>query len=212
VSGRTRWTRSSGLQRSWTATRCPPPVELSPASKPAARPRRNGHAPSRALAPVLRSRPGRVAASRSEIAERGTLVIGLIRELEPVSFRDLAARVEFGSGALTTVLTKLREANVIQASHRNRHARWSLTETLDRQIAERNGTRGAHGAELGRCRDDVLQTIRSEPGEWSEQRIADSGAWDREQVADACGVLLVDGLVQLCPDGTYVPLAGAVTA
>lgn len=58
-----------------------------------------------------------------------------------------------------------------------------------------------------------VATIRDEPGKWSEQRIADAGAFDREQVAEVCGLLLDAGEITLSPDGTYAPVeAGAIAA
>lgn len=193
--------------RELDATAAPVSRQL-PAPKPAKRER----VKVPGLGPALRSTPQparRSAPKPSELAERRARLLALIRELEPASFADLGER--FGQrGQLAKDLAALREQGLIRAVGHSRGARWHLTETLDRQTAERHGTAGKVGGGLGarekQCREDVLATIRLEPGEWSEQRIADAGAWDREEVADACGRLLESGEIELLPDGAYRPV------
>lgn len=183
-------------------------LDDSPAPKRPPAPPKPVRQKPRGLPPVLRSQPQRAArpATQDEMGQRRSEVLAVIRELEPVSFQDLLKRVDFGSGRLTLVLAQLRDDLAVRATGHSRTARWNLTETLDHAAAERNGTVGRVGPSgEKRCRDDVLATIRSEPGKWTEQRIADAGAWDREQVADACGGLLDEGAVELLGDGTYRP-------
>ncbi|HET6866302.1 MAG TPA: hypothetical protein VFH80_10275 [Solirubrobacteraceae bacterium] len=183
------------------------------AEDPPARPRKLRE-PVRALPPVRRSapeRPRRKMASPSEMQQRAEKVLAAVRALEPCKSGAIAERAELAPHMVKEMLVRLRDEGLVRMTGpKNRHALWHLTETLDRQTAEKHGTRdpeirAAHIKDQVRCREDVLSTIRSDPGQWTEQRIADTGAWDREQVADACGYLLNDGLVILDADGTYRP-------
>lgn len=157
----------------------------------------------------LSERPGE-RPKRSDTAARRVLVLAAIREMEPARFGDLRRHLDCGVGELQGDLKALRAAGSIDKEGVTTQSRWSLTSTLDRQIAERNGGayRGHPG--VGRSRadrlSDILATIRSDPSAWTEQRISNSGAWDREQVAEACGQLLEDGAIILNPDGTYRPV------
>jgi len=183
----------------------PPPrpkldrVPLLPIKAPLPPPRRTqAEAPRRSPTPP------------SELANRRAKLMAIIGELEPVAFADLLPRIDGGRGQLHSDLQALRERRVIQSTGFSRTARWHLTTTLDRQTAEKHGKDAPNMSP--RCRSDILSTIRSDPGEWSEKRITETGAWDREDVAAACGYLLDAGEIVLDPDGTYSPASLAEAA
>lgn len=169
--------------------------------------------PVRALPPARRSQlqPRRAQATPSEMKQRAALVLAALRDLEPCKSPALAERTTLPAHMVKDALVRLREAGLVRMiGPANRHALWHLTATLDRQTAEKHGTRDPavqYTRQVAQtcCRDDILATIRSEPDAWTEQRITDTGVWDREQVADACGYLLNDGLIVLNADGTYRP-------
>lgn len=175
----------------------PPAPEPEPAPTPrASRPRR------RELGPALRSTPQRRQKAAPAPAEQVRVIHDLVTDLEPVRLATLVDRAPFGLGQTRLILHRLRDAGVVRSTGKSRGARWHLTATLDAAAAELT-TAKRNGAPLQRCRAEVLSTVRLEPNAWTEQRIAEAGAFDREQVAEACGQLLVDGLVLLNADGTY---------
>lgn len=169
--------------------------------------------PVRALPPGRRSQPQperRSRATPSETAELAQRIRSIVAEHEPITFRDIVKRSGASVGRVKTALLKLRDAGLVDATGVTASRRYHLQATLDAQTAAKHGTRDSkvrydHMNEVRACRDEILATIRSEPGQWTEQRLTDAGAFDREQVADACGYLLEDGLVVLNADGTYGP-------
>lgn len=190
----------------------PPPPAPAADPEPPAKPKR-GAPPRRALPPARRTQaqPPRPVVN---LGERREKVRAAVAELEPASFGAISRQTGLGAGAVKTELTHLREAGVVQMVGDRAGARYHLTETLDRQARERNGGKNVDrsGRRSSRCCDDVLNTVRSEPGKWTERRMAEAGAWDREEIADACGRLLEDGQVTLNADGTYQPALAALEA
>lgn len=193
------------IERLWTLADSDDETVQDSAAVPAPpAPKTQRREPSRALPPARRiqPQPPRAGLSPSDVAQRAGNIRLLVAEHEPISFADIVRLSGLSVGVAKNALNRLREAGIVDGTGNTHNRRYHLQATLDAQAAK---TGGARSLKVSRCRDDILQTIASDPGQWSEQRIADAGAWDREQVADACGRLLLDGAIVLDPDGTYRP-------
>jgi predicted ArsR family transcriptional regulator len=122
---------------------------------------------------------------------------------------EVAAVLGVTKSACQGLLSALREAGKVQREGKGAGMRYWTTEDRDRIEAEKSGKRHSgrvvRGRALPDCVADLMVTIAQEPGRWTEERIAASGAWEREMVALAAGQLLAEGDVVLNGDGTYSP-------
>lgn len=153
-----------------------------------------GNAPK---APALTAQQlgGETEASAGDCAR----LIALIAEHEPVGYNTLRQLFPGATDTFNRTLRALLDAGGIQKTGRTRAARYHLTETLDRQTAAQADDPPVT------ARRDILRTVHSEAGKWTEERIAATGAFTREQVAFACAQLLAQGEIAMNPDGTYSP-------
>jgi hypothetical protein len=120
------------------------------------------------------------------------------REVREKRDEVLAAVGEHGQ-----LLNRLQE--LAKAGHvtQNRDASWQTIASKDAEVAQRNGLPVERKNLIPTLRRRALAAITADPGALTEQRLGETLGADREDIALACGDLLVDGEIALAPDGTY---------
>jgi DNA-binding transcriptional ArsR family regulator len=137
---------------------------------------------------------------RREVREKRDEVLAAVGEHGPASFALLVEATGLGRGQLLNRLQELAKAGHVT---QNRDASWQTIASKDAEVAQRNGLPVERKNLIPTLRRRALAAITADPGALTEQRLGETLGADREDIALACGDLLVDGEIALAPDGTY---------
>jgi DNA-binding Lrp family transcriptional regulator len=164
------------------------PSSPPPATKPARTARPGARdLEAKVLSPIISSNQ---PLSKAQIAERSDLTVKQVTQ--PLQ-RLVAAGTVLASGA--TVSRRYRAAG---------HEPHSEARARTEAGTARNAKKMTDAVGRVGLRDRVMKAVSADPASLDNRRLAEALDADLEDIADACGVLVGKGRLQLNEDGTYL--------
>lgn len=161
------------------------------------------------------------AAGRDGLGPSQQRVLELVREQGPMSPKEVAERLGMTRESVKAAAAPLIRRGLIVAEGNTIYRMWRAPAPADDPGSPRARTQGGQekaAASLTsrvnrvQLRARVQAAVLAEPGVLTERMLADRLGESSEEIADACGKLLLDDVLALNPDGTYVRGPRAVVA
>jgi DNA-binding Lrp family transcriptional regulator len=165
--------------------------------------------PERRLYEVSSGVADDAAATRADgLSAKQQCILEIIHRRAPIAVGQIARELGSSPGAVSAMVRQLAARGLVVGEGATvRRTYRAVGQDSQRQRTEQGKQRVAR-AESDRLRaitlrERVLKAIAAEPEALSEKRLTEVLGVEREEIADACGRLLLDDKIDLKPDGTY---------